>query len=74
MRPQIELLKDLVRQSDFASIFWVVYIVALIFSFLGVVISSKLRHEREIKRILRKFEEARRDPASVWPYEEEERY
>lgn len=74
MTIKFEFLKDLTRQFESASIFWIVYIVALIFSFLGVVISSKLRHEREIRRILRKFEEARRDPASVWPYEEEERY
>lgn len=74
MTIKFEFLKDLTRQFESASIFWIVYIVALIFSFLGVVISSKLRHEREIRKILRKFEEARRDPASVWPYEEEERY
>jgi len=64
-------LRELIRQFDSSSIFWVVYVVALIFSIVGVVISSRLRHTREMNKIKRKFEEARRDPSSAWPYEEE---
>jgi hypothetical protein len=62
---------SLVRQFDSNSLFWVVYIVAIVFSFVGVLVSSRLRHDREMKKILRKFEEVRRDPSRAWPYDEE---
>jgi len=49
------------------AIFWIIYIVALIFSFLGILISSKLRHDREVERFRQSIFIASRDPSAVWP-------
>jgi hypothetical protein len=63
----------LVNQTDLtSSLFWIIYVLALVLSVVGVFVSNKLRHDREIQRFWNKVRTARKDPSSVWPYQEEE--
>lgn len=66
-------LIPIINQQDLSgTIFWIVYIVAIILSIVGVFVSSKIRHDREVQRFWNKVRMARKDPSSVWPYQEEE--
>jgi hypothetical protein len=49
-----------------------IYALALILSVVGVFVSNKLRHDREVQKFWNKVRTARKDPSSVWPYQEEE--
>ena len=60
------------NQNDLTgSIFWLVYIVAIVLSIVGVFISSKLRHDREVGKFWKKVRVARRDASSAWPVQDE---
>jgi len=66
-------LLEIKNQQDLSgSIFWLVYIVAIIMSVVGVFITSKLRHDREVEKFRKKVLIARTDPSSAWPFQEEE--
>jgi hypothetical protein len=66
-------LVPLVNQTDLtSSIFWLVYVMALVLSVVGVFVTNKLRHDREVQRFWNKVRTARKDASSVWPYQEEE--
>ena len=61
------------NQTDLTSnLFWIMYIVALVVSVVGLLISSKLRNDRAVERFKRNVAVARRDAASVWPLRESE--
>jgi len=61
------------NQQDLSgTIYWIIYIVAIIVSVLGVFVSSKIRHDREVQKFWNKVRTARKDPSSAWPYQEEE--
>ena len=69
-----QFIIDTSMQLELSSMFWVVYIVAIIFSFVGVIITSKIRHDKEVKKIRKQFAEVKKDPSAVWPTEEEKKY
>jgi hypothetical protein len=46
--------------------------MALVLSVVGVFVTNKLRHDREVQRFWNKVRTARKDASSVWPYQEEE--
>jgi hypothetical protein len=61
------------NQTDLSgTIYWIIYVVALVLSIVGVFISSKIKHDREVQKFWNKVRTARRDPSSAWPYQEEE--
>ncbi|MBO3803185.1 MAG: hypothetical protein JTT11_04830 [Candidatus Brockarchaeota archaeon] len=48
------------------SLFFMVYLIAVIFSFVGVLVMSKYRHMREVKRLKEKLEKVMKDESAVW--------
>jgi len=61
------------NQQDLSgTLYWIIYVIALIGSIVLVFISSKIRHDREVQKFWNKVRTARKDPSSVWPYQEEE--
>ncbi|MGB9758287.1 MAG: hypothetical protein ACP5KW_00410 [Thermoproteota archaeon] len=54
------------------AIYWIIYIIAIIMSFVGILISSKIRHDREVERFRKSIIIASRDPSAVWPGMEQE--
>lgn len=69
------MIAALSNQTDLTSnLFWIMYILALVISVAGVLVFSKLRHDRAVERFRRNVAIARKDASSVWPsreYEEE---
>jgi len=66
-------LLPLVNQQDLtSSLFWLIYVFAIILSVVGVFVSNKLRHDREVQKFWNKVRAARKDPSSAWPYQEED--
>lgn len=54
------------------TLYWMIYIIAIIMSFVGILISSKIRHDREVERFKKSILMASRDPSAVWPGMEQE--
>jgi len=50
--------------QDFS--FYITYIVAVLFSFVGMFIVNKYRHRREAKRLKEKLDRLMKDESAVW--------
>jgi len=58
--------KKLYKMQFGDSLFFIVYLIAVIFSFVGVLILSKYRHMKEVKRLKEKLEKVMKDESAVW--------
>ena len=50
--------------QDFS--FYITYIVAVLFSFVGMLIVNKYRHRREAKRLKEKLDRLMKDESAIW--------